>query len=201
MPTPNNMEFIKKYKNAFTLVVIFLIGYVFGEIHFHNSFSLSFKAFKNIFSKVMVFAEFLYYILASALIIFAYFQYIENKRRARKEKVEFAYKLFNQYVDDILIFDKKYNSEVLKSLTKTSPPESKEDFNKLLNKIDTMSAAFIHNLADNVTGYTLFGKILLGQISSYSPAIKRIYGSDYKKIFEHIFTLYGTWSDFDGKSL
>lgn len=181
-------------------VIVFLIGFSSGEIHFHTSFLPKYEIVKSNFQELKIFAEVLYYILASALIVFAYFQYVGDKRKEQREKIEYAHQLFRQYANEILILDKNYNYYSLRQLTDGASPEDKYDFNKLLNKLDTLASAFNCGLADMETGKEMFGATYCKQVTSYTPAIRRVFGDRYRDDFEHLFKLYDLWSTADGQT-
>lgn len=171
------------------------LGYFAGEIHFHNALSFEYGKVKNFFKEAKVFAEVIYFVMASFLIPFAYVQYRSEKRKERKKSVEHAHKLFRYYTENILVLDKKYDTKTLNAL---SSKEEIQEFNDLLNKLDTFAATFIHGIADSESGKVLMGTAYCMQIQNYLPTIKRISRKNYREGLENLFELEQKWKDYDG---
>jgi len=185
-------------KKRWVFIVFFIalgLGYFIGKVQCCNPLSFEYRVVKTIFLETKVFAEVIYFITASFLIPIAYIQYRNETRKERKGAKEYAHKLFRYYVEDILVLDKKYDSKTLNAL---SSKEEKQEFNDLLNRLDTFAAAFIHGIADLDTGRKLMGSTYCMQIQNYLPTIKRISKDNFREGFENLFELEQMWKGNDG---
>lgn len=182
------------------MIFIFLLGGALGGICDHYFFTElnGWELYKPVFKAVVSIAELIYYVLASLAIVFIYLQYTESKKHTTLEeeqkqrmRVEYAHKMFERYAEDILIEEQTID---IGKISNKSSGEVLNRFNKLLNKIDTMAAAFNFNLADSDTGKELFGEAYIDQISEYLVPMQRSYKNHNVK-FKNIIQLYSAWGE------
>ena len=173
----------------------FGLGYFIGAIHLHSQLSLEYGSVKNIFIEARVFAEVIYFVMASLLLPIAFIQYRSDKKKEKKGTIQYAHQLFRYYTEEILTLDKKYDLKMLETLSKK---EDIQEFNDLLNKIDTFAAAFIYGIADFESGKVMMGNTYCAQIQNYLPAIIRISNDNFREGFENLFKLEKEWRSIDG---
>lgn len=179
-------------------IISFLTGFLFAKNHidfqllpFLEKISKSIKDYKYVF-------EIIYFSMASLIIPIAYFQYRNEKKKEKKGDIQFAHKIFREYSEDILLKEEKFTQDFLKNLSLNGDRKNLYEFNKMLNRLDTIAAAFVHNIADRNAGKRMMGKTYCEQIQNYLPAIKRISGENYKLGLENIFKLWDIWKENNG---
>ncbi|BHH81980.1 hypothetical protein [Desulforhopalus sp. 52FAK] len=177
----------------FLFVPGLIIGFVAGQISANCFLSFEYTVIKSNFKEAKTFIEVLYFFLASLLLPLAYFQYIGDKDEAKKGDVQYAHKLYQIFVAELLPKCDEYTSAKLQSLN-TSNTAGIKDFNQLLNDLDAFSAAFVHGIADSESGKAMFGEVYCDQIKKFRTTLSRISPGNYRDGLENTFTLFDKWS-------
>ena len=183
------IKFLCKYP-VLTIIVIIAIGYSLGRVS-NNRIVFAGFSFNKIFTDIKLYVEVIYFIMASLLFPIAFFQFRSELGKQKRGAIEYSHKLYQYYTEEILIIDAKYSRSYLDSL---SERDDIQDFNVLLNKLDTFAAAFIHGIADSNAGKLMMGKAYCGQVEKYLPTIKRISkDKNYQEGLGNIFDLLNQW--------
>ena len=184
-------------RKSLTYLLIFIIGYFLGKIKLSQISCINYDSIKIIFEDNRIFVEVLYFLVAIILLPIAYIQYRNEKAKEKRGTVEYAHKLFRFYCEEILPKEKRFDPTYLKNLSIDSDQSGVQEFNDLLNKIDTFAAAFIHGIADLDSGKQMMGKTYCDQINSFDPVIQRISRGNYKEGFENLYKLWEEWKHQD----
>ena len=182
-----------KNKIIIVLIIAIPISYLLGEMHYHNLLSITYMDSRKFFDEIKFYLEMIYFVCASIILPLAYFQYKGSKiTEINNAKIK-SLDLAREY-NKILLLDKKYSSERLKTLKlEESAKGDVLKFNDLLNTIDHFAGNVIHGPADPKTIKMLISKAYCEQIARYLEAIKRISKGDPREGLENLFALYDMW--------
>ena len=173
-------------------------GFLIGKNHVDFSLFPCLAKFLILLKEKKYLFEIVYLSIASLIIPIAYFQYRNEKKKEKKGAIEYAHKIFRKYSEEILFNEENFNQSFLQNLSLSGDKSEVNEFNKMLNTLDAIAAAFVHEIADSDAGKRMMGNTYCEQIQNYLPAIKRISGVNYKQGFENMFKLWDMWKGNNG---